>query len=113
MRITCGLVPALVGRGLRMNRCLSIAVRMVLGLLLSAGTAQAADLYSSGSKTWDTTTANWGVSGGPYNTATWNNATPDNAFFEVSNSSPSLFCLWRNKGVYGAGVVSEIMFKSL
>jgi trimeric autotransporter adhesin len=32
-------------------------------------------LYSSGAKTWDTTTANWGlVAGGPYNTAIWSNS---------------------------------------
>ncbi len=54
---------------------------LVLGL--AAGPAQAADLYSSGAKLWDTTTLNWGTAaGGPYNTATWSNATPDSAVFE-------------------------------
>ena len=32
-------------------------------------------LFSSGAKTWNTTTANWGlVTGGPYNTAIWSNS---------------------------------------
>ena len=32
-------------------------------------------LFSSGTKTWNTTTANWGlVTGGPYNTAIWSNS---------------------------------------
>jgi autotransporter-associated beta strand protein len=32
-------------------------------------------LFSSGTKAWDTTTANWGlVTGGPYNTAIWSNS---------------------------------------
>jgi hypothetical protein len=59
----------------------AIVIAMVLGL--AAGSANAADLYWSGAGTWDTATANWGTSpGGPYNAATWNNATPDNAVFE-------------------------------
>ena len=53
--------------------------------------AQAADRYSSGGKTWDTSTANWGTaSGGPYNTATWNNMTPDNAIFEGTAGTVAL-----------------------
>jgi len=49
------------------------------------------NLYSSGAKTWDTTTANWGTgSGGPYNTATWNNATPDSAVFQGTAGTVTL-----------------------
>lgn len=56
-----------------------------------AGVAGAADLYSSGGKTWDTTTANWGTDpSGPYNTATWSNATPDSAFFEGTAGTVAL-----------------------
>jgi hypothetical protein len=59
----------------------AIAMALVVGL--AAGSARAADLYSSGAKTWDTSTANWGTSsGGPYDAAAWNNATPDSAMFE-------------------------------
>ena len=51
----------------------------------------AADLYSSASKTWDTTTANWGTgSGGPYDAATWNNPTPDSAIFEGTAGTVTL-----------------------
>ena len=58
---------------------------IICGLLLAAP-AGAADLYRSGDGTWNTTDANWGtVFGGPYDTATWNNATPDSAFFEAES----------------------------
>jgi autotransporter-associated beta strand protein len=57
----------------------------------TAGTAQATDLYSSGAKTWNTSTANWGTgSGGPYTAATWNNTTPDSATFEGSVGTVTL-----------------------
>ena len=71
---------------------LSFALASAMAALtLSAGTAQAADLYSSGAKTWDTSTANWGtVPAGPYDTATWNNATPDSAFFVGSVGTVTL-----------------------
>jgi autotransporter-associated beta strand protein len=41
------------------------------------------NLYSSGTKTWDTSTANWGtVTGGPYTTATWINSDSGGAVFQ-------------------------------
>jgi hypothetical protein len=50
------------------------------GVVLLAGTAYGADKYWSGSGTWDTTTANWGLApGGPYNQL-W--ADGDSANFE-------------------------------
>jgi len=51
-------------------------------VVLAIGTpAPAADLYWSGSGTWDTSTANWGTaSGGPYDAATWSSG--DHAIFE-------------------------------
>lgn len=53
--------------------------------------ADAANLYSSGGKTWDTTTTNWGtVSGGPYTNATWNSTTPDSAIFEGTAGTVTL-----------------------
>jgi autotransporter-associated beta strand protein len=59
-----------------MNLACAIAV------FLTAGTAMAANLYSSGAKTWNTSTANWGsTSGGPYTALTWNNANNDTAVF--------------------------------
>ena len=60
---------------------LTLAVVAIAGLVLAAGPANAADIFSSGDKTWDTSTSNWGtVFGGPYDTATWTSG--DNAFFE-------------------------------
>ncbi|MFN4943463.1 MAG: hypothetical protein ACK5G9_06685 [Akkermansiaceae bacterium] len=63
-------------------------------LLLSlgaAGSGGAADLFWSGTGTWDTSAANWGsVTGGPYNTANWNNATPDSATFQGSAGTVAL-----------------------
>lgn len=57
----------------------------------AAGSAGAADLFWSGTGTWDTSTANWGsVTGGPYDTATWNNATPDSATFQGSAGTVAL-----------------------
>ncbi len=62
----------------RQIRSLSVAIVM----LLAGGAAQAASIYSSGTKTWDTTTATWGTAAsGPYTTATWNNANNDTAVF--------------------------------
>ena len=56
-----------------------------------AGTLNAADLYWSGTDTWDTTTQNWGTtSGGSYDAATWNNATPDSAIFEGTAGTVTL-----------------------
>jgi len=60
-------------------------------LALPVGVATAADLYWSGDGAWDTTTANWGTAtGGPYNAATWNNATPDSAIFEGTAGTVTL-----------------------
>ena len=71
---------------------LGLACAAALGWIAGpASVARAADLYTSGTKTWDTTTNNWGtITGGPYNTATWNNATPDNAFFEGTAGTVTL-----------------------
>jgi len=62
---------------------LSTALAAALAAItLSVGPALAqTTLYSSGPKTWDATTANWGTaSGGPYTTATWTSGS--NATFE-------------------------------
>ena len=59
--------------------------------VVAAITANAADRYSSGTKTWDSSTANWGtVTTGPYNTATWNNTAPDRAIFEGTAGTVTL-----------------------
>lgn len=58
--------------------------------IFSAGTAMAANLYSSGSKTWNTSTANWGPTSGSYSGSTWNNATPDSAFLEGTAGTVTL-----------------------
>ena len=48
-------------------------------------------LYSSGGKTWDTTTANWGTAtGGPYNTTTWDNSAPSSAVFEGTGGTVNI-----------------------
>lgn len=62
------------------------------GALLAHGSAAvAATLYSSGTKTWNTSTANWGaVSGGPYDTAIWSNVTPDSAVFQGTAGTVTL-----------------------
>jgi len=55
----------------------------MLSVLMAAATLPAADLYWSGTGTWDTTAQNWGTSsGGPYDAAVWNNTTPDAATFQ-------------------------------
>lgn len=69
----------------------TVAVSSIAMLLIATSPARAADKYSSGDKTWDTGTANWGtVSSGPYNTATWDNAAPDSAFFEGTAGTVTL-----------------------
>jgi autotransporter-associated beta strand protein len=70
-----------------MNRYVEIFIVLVL---LIAPLLRAADLYSSGTKTWDTSTANWGNAPGVYNGSTWNNATPDSAFLEGSGGTVTL-----------------------
>jgi len=67
------------------------AIAIGAAALVISTALHAADLYSSGPKTWDTTTANWGTApGGPYGAAIWNNATPDNAVFEGSGGTVSV-----------------------
>lgn len=75
-------------------------ITMVAGLMV--GTAGAANLYSSGAKTWDTSTQNWGTSsGGPYNIAKWNDG--DSAIFEGTPGAVT---------VSGSITVSNITFTS-
>ena len=61
------------------------------GIALFANSAHGLVLFSSGTKTWDNVTANWGTAaGGPYNTAIWNSGTPDDAVFEGSTGTVTL-----------------------
>ena len=54
-------------------------------------TLPAADLYWSGTGTWNTTDAVWGTSSsGPYDAAIWSNATPDSAIFEGTAGTVTL-----------------------
>jgi fibronectin-binding autotransporter adhesin len=67
------------------------ATAVVALLAITTSGAPAADLYWSGTGTWDTTATNWGsTQGGPYNDATWSNATPDSAVFEGSAGTVTL-----------------------
>lgn len=51
----------------------------------------AADLYWSGTGTWNTTDQVWGTStGGPYAAATWSNIAPDSAIFEGTAGTVTL-----------------------
>ncbi len=61
---------------------------MALGTVV--GTSQAVDLYSSGTKPWNTTSNNWGSAPGVYSGTTWNNATPDSAIFEGTAGTVTL-----------------------
>jgi len=62
------------GKCLALLSIFAVALGMVSGI-------NAADKFSSGDKTWDTTNSNWGtVTSGPYTTATW--VSGDNAIFE-------------------------------
>jgi len=57
----------------------------------AAANAPAADLYWSGTGTWDTTTANWGTATtGPYDAAIWSNDPPDAAIFEGTAGTVAL-----------------------
>lgn len=68
---------------------LTLAAVAMVGIALMGASANAANLYSSGTKTWDTTTTNWGtVHGGPYNTATWSDG--DSAFIEGASHTVTL-----------------------
>lgn len=61
------------------------------GIALFANSAHGLVLFSSGTKTWDNVTANWGTTaGGPYNTAIWNSGTPDDAVFEGATGTVTL-----------------------
>lgn len=68
---------------IRSNRSITDLVTMVAVVSLGVATLPAADLYWSGTSTWNTTAQNWGTtSGGPYGVAVWNSATPDLAIFQ-------------------------------
>jgi fibronectin-binding autotransporter adhesin len=70
-------------RDKRGNKIPLITWAMILGILGSQVPSRAADLYWSGTGTWNATTQNWGTApNGPYNQATWNNSPADDAFFE-------------------------------
>jgi fibronectin-binding autotransporter adhesin len=59
------------------------ALLAIVSVAFWACSVSAADRYWSGTGTWDTTAQNWGTtSGGPYDAAVWNNATPDSATFQ-------------------------------
>jgi autotransporter-associated beta strand protein len=69
---------------------INVTVMAVMTALFSAS-ATAADLYSSGAITWDTSTANWAATtGAPYTDAAWNNTTPDSAIFEGTAGTVTL-----------------------
>jgi fibronectin-binding autotransporter adhesin len=56
-----------------------------------ASSVHAADLFWSGTGTWDTSTQNWGsVTGGPYNDSIWSNVTPDSATFQGTAGTVAL-----------------------
>ena len=80
-----------VTNGCQIPRCGHAWLALVGVLFATAAPAAAADLYWSGTGTWDTTTANWGTAtGGPYTGSIWSNATPDAAFFEGTAGTVSL-----------------------
>jgi autotransporter-associated beta strand protein len=75
------------------------AMYVVAMVAVSVG---AADRYSSGTKAWDTTTANWGTvtgGGGSYNQAVWSNTTPDSAIFEGVAGTVTLTEAITNSGI--------------
>jgi len=86
---------------------LSLASRLgVIAALAAsvAAVAPAADLYWSGSGPWDTTSQIWGnASGGPYDQATWSNATPDAAVFEGTAGTVTL-----GTGITAAGLTFDV-----
>jgi len=72
-------------------RTLFAAAAVAALLALPPSVAPAATLYWSGTGTWDTTSQVWGTTtGGPYTTATWDNATPDSAIFEGTAGTVTL-----------------------
>jgi fibronectin-binding autotransporter adhesin len=74
---------------MNMKKIMTLACMALV--LFTAGTVGAADRYSSGTKTWDTATANWGtVPTGPYTAVTWTNANNDNAVFEGTAGTVTL-----------------------
>lgn len=72
------------------NRCLTNAWILLFALNLPTG-VHAADLYWSGTGTWNTTTQNWGTSnGGPYTDAIWSNLSQDSAIFQGTAGTVTL-----------------------
>ncbi len=73
------------------NKYNAYVLLMASASLIMSGFAHATDLFWSGTSTWDTSTQNWGsASGGPYNTSTWSNATPDSATFQGTAGTVTL-----------------------
>jgi len=70
-------------------KCLALLSVFAVALGMVSG-INAADKFSDGSKTWDTTTANWGTTSGSYTGSTWDNAAPDSAFLEGSAGTVTL-----------------------
>ena len=77
--------------GCRIPRRVQQQVALAALLVATAAAAPAADLYWSGTGTWNTATANWATtSGGPYDAATWSNSPADAAFFEGTAGTVTL-----------------------
>lgn len=68
----------------------ALGVSVITTLGIAASPAMAADRYSSGTKTWDTTTDNWGDAPGVCSGFTWDNAAPDSAFLEGTGGTVTL-----------------------
>ena len=85
-----GLTERTMSRS-KIMRTLFAAAAVAALLALPPSVAPAATLYWSGTGTWDTTSQVWGTTtGGPYTTATWDNATPDSAIFEGTAGTVTL-----------------------
>ncbi len=83
------------------HRHLQVALAALL--VATATAAPAADLYWSGTGTWNTTSTTWGsVTGGPYDAATWSNATPDAAIFQGTAGTVTL-----GEAITAAGLTFE------
>lgn len=80
-----------ISHSLRKKTTRSFPALTMAGIALFANSAHGLVLFSSGTKTWDNVTANWGTAaGGPYNTAIWNSGTPDDAVFEGATGTVTL-----------------------
>ena len=80
-----------ITHSLKKKTARSFPVLTMAGIALFANSAHGLVLFSSGAKTWDNVTANWGsASGGPYNTAIWNSGTPDDAVFQGTAGTVTL-----------------------